>query len=93
GMFDPPEQVPYAQIPYSVVDSAAHRALAEQVARESIVLLKNEDGLLPLSTEIASIAVIGPNADQAAALLGNYNGTPAKAITPLQGIRDILAEG
>ena len=92
-MFDPPEQVPYAQIPYSVVDSDAHRALAEKVARESLVLLRNQDGLLPLSTDIASIAVIGPNADQAAALLGNYNGTPSKAITPLQGIRNMLAGG
>jgi beta-glucosidase len=90
GMFDPPEQVPYAQIPYSVVDSDAHRALAERVARESIVLLKNEGDLLPLSKTLSSIAVIGPNADQAAALLGNYNGTPSKAITPLQGIRAAL---
>jgi beta-glucosidase len=91
GMFDPPERVPFAQIPCSVVDSDAHRALAERVTRASIVLLKNEDDLLPLSKTLSSIAVVGPNADQIAPLLGNYNGTPSKAVTPLQGIRDALA--
>ena len=87
GMFDPPEQVGYAQIPYEVNDSPEHRALALRAARESIVLLKNEGGLLPLSEELKSIAVIGPNADDLQVLLGNYNGTPSKAITPLEGIR------
>jgi beta-glucosidase len=87
GMFDPPEQVPYAQIPYEIIDSADHRALALQAARESIVLLKNAGDLLPLPKELRSIAVIGPNADDPQVLLGNYNGTPARAITPLEGIR------
>lgn len=87
GMFDPPEQVPYAQIPYGVVNSPEHRALALQAARESIVLLKNENNLLPLRKDLESIAVIGPNADNLQALLGNYNGTPAKAVTPLEGVR------
>ena len=93
GMFDPPEQVPYAQIPYAVVDSAEHRLLALQAARESIVLLKNEGDLLPLSKNAGSIAVIGPNADDLQVLLGNYNGTPSKAITPLEGIRSLVAPG
>ncbi|MGQ9629403.1 MAG: glycoside hydrolase family 3 C-terminal domain-containing protein [bacterium] len=87
GMFDPPEMVPYAQIPYEVNDCQAHRELALQAARESIVLLKNEDGLLPLKKDLKSIAVIGPNADDVEVLLGNYNGTPSKAVTPLEGIR------
>ncbi|MCJ7661227.1 MAG: glycoside hydrolase family 3 C-terminal domain-containing protein, partial [Anaerolineales bacterium] len=87
GMFDPPEQVPYTQIPYEVVDSQNHRELALQAARGSIVLLKNEHDLLPLDKEINSIAVIGPNADDLLALLGNYNGTPRIAVTPLEGIR------
>ena len=91
GMFDPPEQVPYAQIPYEVVDSPQHRALALQAARESIVLLKNEDDLLPLTKDLGSIAVIGPNADDLSVLLGNYNGTPAEAVTPLEGIRKKLS--
>ena len=87
GMFDPPERVPYAQIPYSVNDCAEHRALALQAARESIVLLKNEGSLLPLRGDLRTIAVIGPNADAELVLLGNYNGTPSVAVTPLQGIR------
>ncbi len=86
GMFDPPEQVPYSTIPYEAVNCPAHRELALQAARESIVLLKN-DGLLPLSKEIGRLAVIGPNADDLMVLLGNYNGTPANAVTPLEGIR------
>lgn len=85
GMFDPPEQVPYTQIPYEIIDSPEHRELALRAARESIVLLKN-DGLLPLRKDLESIAVIGPGADDLQALLGNYSGTPAKAVTPLEGI-------
>jgi len=87
GMFDPPEEVGYAQIPYEVNDCPEHRALALRAARESIVLLKNEDNLLPLSKDLQSIAVIGPNADDLQVLLGNYNGTPSRATTPLEGIR------
>lgn len=87
GMFDPPQQVPYSQIPYNIINSEAHQTLALQAARESVVLLKNEENLLPLSKEIASIAVIGPTADDLQSLLGNYNGTPASASTLLTGIR------
>ncbi len=87
GLFDPPEQVPYTQIPYDIIDSAEHRELALRAARESIVLLKNEGNLLPLSKDIKTIAVIGPNADDLQVLFGNYNGTPAQATTPLEGIR------
>ncbi len=87
GMFDSPDQIPYAQIPYEIVNSAEHQALALQAARESIVLLKNEGNLLPLSKDIESIAIIGPNADDLQSLLGNYNGTPADASTPLAGIQ------
>ena len=87
GFFDPPEQVPYTKIPYSANDSPEHRALALRSARESIVLLKNANNLLPLRKDLTSIAVIGPNADELSVLLGNYNGTPSKPITPLEGIR------
>jgi beta-glucosidase len=87
GMFDPPEQVPYAGIPYEVINCPEHRALALQVARESIVLLKNDRGLLPLRKDLSSMAVIGPNADDLQPLLGNYTGTPARAVTLLDGIR------
>ena len=87
GMFDPEEKVPYAQIPYEVNDCEEHRQLAQKTARESIVLLKN-DGLLPLDKNIKKIAVIGPNADNLDALLGNYNGIPSRFTTPLAGIKE-----
>ena len=87
GMFDPPEQVPFAQIPYEVNDCPQHRALARRAAQESMVLLKNEDNFLPLSKTVKSIAVIGPNADDVQVLLANYHGTPSQAVTPLEGIR------
>ena len=88
GMFDPPEHVPYAQTAMSVVNCEAHQQLTLQAARESIVLLKNDDDALPLTATVRRIAVIGPNADDAQVLLGNYNGTPAASVTPLQGLRD-----
>jgi beta-glucosidase len=87
GMFDGPEQVPFAHIPHDVLNSEAHRKLARQAAQESIVLLKNQGNLLPLSKDIRSIAIIGPNANDYQSLLGNYNGTPATAATLLTGIR------
>jgi len=87
GLFDPPEMVPYTQIPFAVNDSPEHRALALQAARESIVLLKNQDRCLPLRQDLQSIAVIGPNADEATVLLGNYHGTPSRSVTPLQGLQ------
>jgi beta-glucosidase len=93
GMFDPPDRVAYARIPYKVVDCAEHRALALEAAHKSIVLLKNQGNLLPLSKEIDSIAVIGPNADNAQVLLGNYNGTPAESTTVLEGIRRKVKDG
>jgi beta-glucosidase len=88
GMFDPPEMVKYAQIPYSVVDSKENHELALETARKSMVLLKNEHNLLPLKKDLKTVAVIGPNADDATVLLGNYNGTPSDPITPLRGIRE-----
>lgn len=88
GLFDPPERVGYAQIPYSVLDSEEHRALALEAARKSIVLLKNDRKTLPLRKTLESIAVIGPNADDVEVLLGNYNGTPVDPVTPLRGIRE-----
>jgi beta-glucosidase len=91
GMFDPPEMVPYARIPFSENDSAAHRALSLKAARESIVLLKNENNLLPLKKDLKTITVIGPNADALEVLLGNYYGQPTKYVTPLEGVRNKVA--
>ncbi len=91
GMFDAPEHVKWAQIPFSDLDSPAHRQLALDAAHESMVLLKNEKHLLPLDkTKLHTVAVIGPNSDQTRMLLGNYNGEPADPVTPLRGIRAAL---
>lgn len=88
GMFDPKDKVPYAQTPASELESAAHKTHALEMARQSIVLLRNQNNVLPLSKTLKKIAVVGPNADNAIAVLGNYNGIPSKTITVLQGIRD-----
>jgi len=93
GMFDPPESVPFAGIPYAINDSTEHKALALQAARESIVLLKNDAQTLPFAENLDSIAVIGPNADDVDVLLGNYNGTPSRPVTVLAGIRSRVSWG
>ena len=92
GMFDPSERVKWSQIPYSENDSPAHRQLALEAARKSIVLLKNEGHALPLSKSLKTIAVIGPNADSIDVLLGNYNGIPSEPVTILEGIRRKLPQ-
>ncbi|MGN1346964.1 MAG: glycoside hydrolase family 3 C-terminal domain-containing protein, partial [Eubacteriales bacterium] len=88
GMFDP--DCSYNQIPYSVVECDAHRAISRKLAQESIVLLKN-DGILPLKN-CRQIAVIGPNADEKSVLLGNYNGTPSRYTTLLAGLQNAADE-
>ena len=93
GMFDPPSMVPYTRIPISENDSPEHSALALRVARESIVLLRNAKGALPLSKQIRSIAVVGPTADDLDVLVGNYNGTPSHPVTILRGIREKVGPG
>ncbi|HVY30553.1 MAG TPA: glycoside hydrolase family 3 C-terminal domain-containing protein [Polyangiaceae bacterium] len=90
GMFDPPEQVPFAALPFDVIDSEQHRALARRAAQQSLVLLKN-DGILPLRHDFDSVAVIGPNADAPHVLWANYHGTASRTVTPLAGIRARLA--
>jgi len=87
GMFDPPESVPWSKLSLADNDTPAHRQLALEAARKSMVLLKNERNLLPLKSSIKSIAVVGPNADSLPVLLGNYNGTPSAYTTILDGIR------
>ena len=90
GLFDPPDKNPYAGISLDVIACQKHQELALQVARESIVLLKNNDSMLPLDKNISSIAVIGPNADSFRVLIGNYYGDPLEYSTPLQGIKQIV---
>ena len=77
GMFDPAERLPWATLGENVISSEAHDALATQAARESMVLLENR-GVLPLSKNIRTLAVVGPNADDVELLNGNYGGTPTK---------------
>jgi beta-glucosidase len=94
GVYDPPERLPWAGYTYAaVVSSAKHQQLALEAARESIVLLKNDKNTLPLRRAGGTIAVIGPNADDAEVLAGNYNGTPVAPVTVLAGIREAAAVG
>jgi beta-glucosidase len=88
GMFD--SNVSFDKIPYTILNDPAHKEHALKMARQSMVLLKN-NGLLPLSKNIKSIAVIGPNADNEEVLLGNYNGIPQELVTVLAGIKEKLA--
>lgn len=88
GMFDPPEMVKYAGIPFDQNDSPEHRQLSLRAAQESLVLLKNENDILPLKKNLKRIAVIGPTANSYLMLLGNYHGTPSQYVTPLRGIQN-----
>jgi len=87
GMFDPATDVPSNTIPYSEVNAPAHREMALQAARETIVLLKNRYQTLPLQSSIRKIAVVGPDADLLASIEGNYNGVASDPVSPLQGLR------
>jgi len=91
GMFDPPESYAYGRIPFSENNSSEHRALALQAARESIVLLKNKDGALPLKAGVKRIAVIGPTAELVQSLQGNYNAPPPNPVYPITGIEKRFA--
>ena len=90
GMFDSDKEVAYARIPYSVNCSEENKKLALEAAQKSIVLLKNENNALPLSKSIKKIAVVGPNADNWEALVGNYNGIAIHPVTVLEGIQNKL---
>ncbi len=91
GLFDPPAAVPFNQIPYSEDDSPQHRQLALQAARESMVLLKNQDGILPFKSNVKTLAVIGPSADSLLVLEANYAGQPSHPVYPVDGMRKVFA--
>ena len=90
GEMDDDSLVPWTKIPMSVVNSSEHKILALEMARESMTLLQNKNNILPLSKSIKKIAVIGPNADNAQMMWGNYNGRPIHTITILDGIKTKL---
>lgn len=93
GLFDAPEKVPYNTIQYDVVDCKKHQQINEEAARKSVVLLKNENHILPLNKDkIHTIGVIGPNSDNRKALVGNYEGTASEYITVLEGIRNYVGD-
>ena len=93
GMFEEEGKVPFDSISYDRVDTPQNRALNLKIAEKSLVLLKNENGLLPLNPEkIGAIGVIGPNADSRKALVGNYEGTASRYVTVLEGIQDYVGD-
>ena len=88
GLFDPVDKNPYGQIGREVIECDAHKKQAYEMARKSMVLLKNEGDILPLDrNKIKRIAVVGPNADDEQTLLANYFGTPSEIITPLKSLK------
>ncbi len=92
GMFDPDELVPWSSIPLDVVGGEAHKRVASEMARKTMVLLKNDHGALPLKKDIKKVAVIGPNADNVDVQYGNYNGSPVNPVSVLDGIKEKLGD-
>ncbi|MDF2872130.1 MAG: Beta-glucosidase-related glycosidase, partial [Anaerocolumna sp.] len=93
GLFEDKDKMPYRDISYKQVDSFEMKRLNEKAAKECLVLLKNENHILPLKkSEIKTIGVIGPNANSRKALVGNYEGTASRYITVLEGLQDYLKE-
>ncbi len=92
GLFDPPGSNPFDNISPETVNSPEHRALSREAARQSMVLLKN-NGILPLSRNLESIAVVGPHAASTDILLANYYGVTSNAVTVLEGITNKIGIG
>ncbi|MGD0592045.1 MAG: xylan 1,4-beta-xylosidase [Bacteroidota bacterium] len=90
GEMDDDSLVPWSKIPMSIVNDEEHRTLALDMARETMTLLQNRNSILPLSKSVDKIAVIGPNADDAPMMWGNYNGVPVRTVTVLNGIKSKL---
>ena len=87
GEMDDPSLVEWSKIPYSAMDSKEHRQISLDMARQTLVLLQNKGNVLPLQKNKEKIAVIGPNAADEPLMWGNYNGTPNRTITILDGIK------
>jgi beta-glucosidase len=93
GMFDPPEEVPFASISMDVVACPEHRQLAYQTAVESVVLLKNKDNILPIKPTTRKVFLTGPSATSLEVLLGNYYGFNNEMSTILEGVTGRVPEG
>jgi beta-glucosidase len=93
GEMDALSKVDWSKIPYSVVCSPKHNALALEMARKSMVLLMNKNNTLPLKKGNLTVAVMGPNANDSLMQWGNYNGTPLQTVTILDGIKKALEPG
>jgi len=91
-LFDPAERVPFSKIGTDVLECPEHAEHALKMARQSIVLLKNEENVLPLSKEIRKIALLGPNAADTTVMLGNYFGNPSKVWSVLEGLEERLGD-
>ena len=87
GEMDDPAIVEWSKIPYSAMSTKASAQVSLDMARQSIVLLQNKNNILPLKKNVEKIAVIGPNADDAPMMWGNYNGMPNHTVTILDGIK------
>lgn len=92
GMFDSDSLNPYSSISPETINCEKHRYYALELARQSMVLLKNRNNILPLSKKIKTIAVIGPNANDSEVSLGNYNGNPTHVVTVVEGVQNVLGE-
>ncbi|MBU2703555.1 beta-glucosidase [Sporomusaceae bacterium BoRhaA] len=93
GLFDDPEHVSYNKILYEKNDCQEHREFAVETAKQTLVLLKNQENLLPLDRKkLNSLAVIGPNANSREALIGNYCGTASNYVSILEGIRAAVSK-
>lgn len=93
GLFDKPEEVPFNSIGYDCVDTKENKALNLKASKKTIVLLKNAENLLPLDlNKIGTIGVVGPNANNRKALVGNYEGTASEYVTVLEGIQEYVGD-
>ncbi|TFH27038.1 MAG: glucan 1,4-alpha-glucosidase, partial [Bacteroidia bacterium] len=92
GMFDPDDMVPWSELSLDQVAGEMHKEVAREMARKSMVLLKNDRNTLPIDKGVKRVAVIGPNAHNVYVQNGNYNGTPVGPVSVFEGIRDKLGE-
>ena len=93
GLFDPEDSSPYSRIPIEAVNGDTHRDLALRAATDSMVLLKNNNHTLPLNDSLRSLLVVGPNAANLDAMLGNYFGLSPRVSTVIEGIMGRMPEG